>query len=439
MKRVMVIEDDVVVAGIYRNKLQNDGFKVEIITDGETAIRQLKIKVPDLVILDLGLPKVNGIEVLKAIRSNPLTTALPVLVLSNSYVTSMVDAAWQEGANRCLAKGSCTPRQLSEIIEELFASVAKKAAAAPASGSGSGSGSAAAVPQGGQSESNDLLFQTQVRNAFVGKLPTFSAEMRKHLQAFARGGTGDAATLASLFEFYRLIQSLATNAGLAGFARIGQLSSAFEAFLKELHEKPRNIGPSPVRTAANAVDALIGLFNEAATVVPETPLAPLVLVLDDDAISRKTICLALEKAQLRAVSTDDPNLALKLLEDNSFELILSDVEMPEMNGYTFCKKARALSRHKTTPVIFVTSHSDFENRAHSKLSGGTDLIGKPFLLLEVAVKALTALLKAKPAAPAEEPAAVPPESAAPPPPSAEAAGASPMQQLFRKIRPARGS
>jgi CheY-like chemotaxis protein len=158
--------------------------------------------------------------------------------------------------------------------------------------------------------------------------------------------------------------------------------------VKELHDKPKNINPSSLRTIAQGLDLLENLFtNHDATA--KTSGSPLVLVVDDEMISREMVCSALAKASLRTVSVDSPMLALKLLEENHFDLIFIDVEMPELNGFEVCKKVRAMPANKKTPVVFVTALKDFETRAQSALSGGSDLIAKPFLLLELAVKALT--------------------------------------------------
>jgi DNA-binding response OmpR family regulator len=67
--------------------------------------------------------------------------------------------------------------------------------------------------------------------------------------------------------------------------------------------------------------------------------------------------------------------------------------MPGLNGFELCAELRKLPTNKSTPVIFVTSLTKFEIRAQSSLSGGNDLIAKPFLMMELAVKALTYLLK----------------------------------------------
>ena len=74
--------------------------------------------------------------------------------------------------------------------------------------------------------------------------------------------------------------------------------------------------------------------------------------------------------------------------------MLLDVAMPDMDGFELCKQLRRLPEYHKTPIIFVTAHGDFESRAQSVLSGGNDLISKPILPIELAVKAVTHLLKA---------------------------------------------
>jgi len=120
-----------------------------------------------------------------------------------------------------------------------------------------------------------------------------------------------------------------------------------------------------------------------------------ILVVDDEAISRRAIIYALEKAKLKSVNLDDPHQALQMLTENEFDLIFLDVDMPGMTGFELCAKLRSLPQHKKTPVVFVTSLNDFENRTNSTMAGGNDFIGKPFLFIELTVKALIHVMKAK--------------------------------------------
>jgi PleD family two-component response regulator len=171
------------------------------------------------------------------------------------------------------------------------------------------------------------------------------------------------------------------------------MSSAIEALIKELYEKPKTITPSTLRTLAHAMDFLAVLFEQGGGRGEDGDAPPNILVVDDDAISRRAVILALEKAQLKGVSVDDPEQALRMLGEDPFDLIFLDVEMPEMSGFDLCTRLRGLSQNRDTPVVFVTSQTDFESRARSTLSGGNDLIAKPFSFIELAVKALTYVLQ----------------------------------------------
>jgi CheY-like chemotaxis protein len=111
MKRIVIIEDHPVLISIYRNKFSAEGFEVEIATDGESGLALINRIKPNLVVLDLAMPKLNGIEVLKRLRADPLFQALPVIVFSDS---AWKQQAWKEGATVVLSKSGYSP---SEVVE----------------------------------------------------------------------------------------------------------------------------------------------------------------------------------------------------------------------------------------------------------------------------------------------------------------------------------
>jgi CheY-like chemotaxis protein len=194
---------------------------------------------------------------------------------------------------------------------------------------------------------------------------------------------------------YRRVHALNGNAGLAGLAQIAQMSAAFEALLKEIYEKPKNINASTIRTTAAAVDFLGMLFERTPLFERQEIPVSKILVVDDEVISRRAIVYALEKAKLKSVNVEEPEQALTLLAENDFDLIFLDVDMPGMTGYELCAKLRAMPHLKKTPVVFVTSLNDFDNRTNSTMAGGNDFIAKPFLFIELTVKALIYVLRAR--------------------------------------------
>lgn len=234
-----------------------------------------------------------------------------------------------------------------------------------------------------------------IRQEFLSRVPSIQASLRDRANNLIRA-KGVAAQLPQLREFHETCHTVANLAGTTGFVRVSHLAEALELLLKELHAKPARVTGSSLRTIAHAADALIALCQEAQDGDDGTPQSGLILAVDDEPISRKVLANALSKANLKTISLDDPHLALKVLNENQFDLIFLDGDMPGMSGFELCKQLRALPSNKATPVVFVTSLNDFDSRAQSSLAGGNDLIAKPFLMIELAVKALTYLMKPKP-------------------------------------------
>jgi CheY-like chemotaxis protein len=83
-KCILVAEDDKFLRRAYEVSLKHLGFNVLVAQDGEKALQMIAAQPPDLILLDLLMPKVNGVEVLRAVRSNEKTKSIPVLVLTNS-------------------------------------------------------------------------------------------------------------------------------------------------------------------------------------------------------------------------------------------------------------------------------------------------------------------------------------------------------------------
>lgn len=119
MRTVWVVEDNPIMASVFRATLAAAGYRVEVMSDGATACARLAGPAPDLVVLDLQLPKVLGIDVLRAIRASAATAAVPVIVLSNSYAGEKLEDVWAVGANQVLTKATCKPAQLVELVRSL--------------------------------------------------------------------------------------------------------------------------------------------------------------------------------------------------------------------------------------------------------------------------------------------------------------------------------
>jgi DNA-binding response OmpR family regulator len=115
--RVLFVEDDPSVAQMYKLKLELDGYDVEVASDGETALEVARTNPPDIVFLDIRLPKLDGFGVLEALRKDPRTERLPVVILSNHSEKQLVDRGLLLGARDYLIKTETTPARLSGGLE----------------------------------------------------------------------------------------------------------------------------------------------------------------------------------------------------------------------------------------------------------------------------------------------------------------------------------
>ncbi len=385
MNKVLFIENDAVVAGIYRNKLSMEGFQVEVAADGETGLQRAREARPDVILLDLLLPKLTGLEVLRALRADPDFQTTPVIVLTGTYLTSLVQEAWKAGATKCLAKANTTPKVVVDTIRSVLSPTL---AAAPVG--------AASAPAGGAAGSllldPDASFQAELRRDFLRALPQSLAAIRAQLQVLNRA-SGPAERLDPLQELRQRVRALAGSAGLAGISSMARVADLFEGLLHELIEKPEAWTPSTLRTVAAAVDFFPWLAQRCQLAELQSLPQGTALVVDDEPLARRAVTHALDKARIRSVAVEDAETALRLLTDNRFDLIVLDVSLPGMDGFSLCSRLRTLPAHGRTPVVFVTSLNDFQARTSSTMSGGNDFIAKPFLFVELSLKALMFVLR----------------------------------------------
>lgn len=434
MSKILIIEDDSIVAHIYESRLAREGYQVEVCTDGQSGFYRIHEFRPDAILLDLMLPKMNGVDILKKIRAQSQFAKTPVIVFTNAYVPNMIHEAFQAGANHVFNKATLTPRQILDAIhtallfaagqpasrpaasptvvptpethvselrdpatlgEPPFHDTAPAGKAAPAAGkTPTPSPAASALTPGRLDTTDDAEFQAELLETFMANASETLGGLRRALQEFTKA-QDESARLPHLLELYRKVHALTGAAGMAGLYCISQMAAALEVLLKELHEKPKNINASTLRTVAQAIDFIAELVAKGLEAEQTQVEANPVLVVDDEILSRRAIAYALEKAELKCVSVEDPCLALKLASENPFSLIFLDVQMPGMDGFELCSKIRALPINKQTPIIFVTSLTDFKSRAKSTLSGGNDFIAKPFMFIELSVKALTYVLRSR--------------------------------------------
>jgi len=120
LKKILLVEDDKFLRELMSKKLLSLGFDVSVAPDGETAVEQVKLVKPDVVLLDLILPGINGFEVLEKTKSNPETAAIPVIILSNLGQQEDIERGLKLGAKDFLVKAHFTPQEIVNKLKTIL-------------------------------------------------------------------------------------------------------------------------------------------------------------------------------------------------------------------------------------------------------------------------------------------------------------------------------
>jgi DNA-binding response OmpR family regulator/ribosomal protein L34E len=384
---------------MYQKRLEREGFHIECALDGQAALDILSDRAPDLVLLDLMLPKVSGADVLKFMNADPRLTTVPVIIFSNAPMTEVPpDSPLGRGAKRLL-KSDCTFPKLLETIQETLAAPpefvvieANGASSTPsgAAGNGNGKGDRSNVIPAPDSDAK----VTKQRAEFLKEAQAVIPKLRECSMGYIKAPNSEASQ-SHLSGLHQRVHLLNTSAAQAGCARVILLTNAFDALLSGIKDKPSTVTPSVLQTIAQAVDCLDGLLKNTDGYSVGPAFQAKVLVVDDDTVCNHVNVTSLKRVNFDAVGVKDPAAALSLLETTQYDLVVLDVNMPGMTGFDVCQKMRRLPHCKKTPVIFVTAFSNFDNRKQSVLSGGNDFVSKPVSPLELALKVTVNLIKAR--------------------------------------------
>lgn len=408
-QKILIIDDDRILASIYRNKFTHAGFVVELAESGEAGLSKLSKSVPDVVLLDLMLGDMNGLEVLQLLRRHPATMHLPVVVFTSAFMDNLIETAAAAGATKCLSKTGCPPHRLVDEVRALLPTptmIGGATGAAPpvvsstvARPSTIPAPAAAAVPSpmragplaaaAAASAMSEPDISSSVRSDLLELIRQRLEEATRTLPRWLNSAhVPNAPYLGAL---YRAVHAIAGSASLAGRLRLGQVASATEALLKELKITPAAVTPSCLRTVTQAIELMPRIAHSADSPDVEAFPSPLIAVIEPDDPHRLAICGALEKAQLRALQIETPELATALAMSNRFDLLIIEVEVPSLDGFDLCARLRATELNAQTPIIFLVSRDDLEARTVYLQAGATDFISRPILPIELAVKTLVHL------------------------------------------------
>jgi len=119
-KKILIIEDDSTISNMYKTGLTNYGYEVTLAQDGEEGLKLVKTEKPDVILLDVIMPKLDGFAVLTQLQANVATKKIPVLMLTNLGQVEDKRRGKKLGAVDYVVKADFTPMQVSEKIKKFL-------------------------------------------------------------------------------------------------------------------------------------------------------------------------------------------------------------------------------------------------------------------------------------------------------------------------------
>jgi len=118
--KVAIIEDDMAIVQMYRTKFETEGYDVATAPDGATGLQLIEQFQPDIVLLDLMMPNMNGLDMLKQLRGTARGRDAKVVVLTNMGDTETATKVYKMAADDYIVKAEMTPKQVAERVKELL-------------------------------------------------------------------------------------------------------------------------------------------------------------------------------------------------------------------------------------------------------------------------------------------------------------------------------
>lgn len=121
MAKILLVDDDPLLVRMYQTKFELDGNKVITADDGEVALQKAEEYKPDIILLDVMMPKMDGLQVLKTLKNNSVLKNIPVVMLTNvSASYSDTESGLELGAVAYLVKSNYTPKEVVQKVKEIL-------------------------------------------------------------------------------------------------------------------------------------------------------------------------------------------------------------------------------------------------------------------------------------------------------------------------------
>ena len=121
MAKILIVEDDALIIRLYQKVFTSQGYEVETAINGEEGLAKARSVKPDLILLDIMMPKLNGLEMLRQLKAIPDVEKIPVVVLTNLSGDADAETALKEGAVKYIVKSDYKPKEIFNIVDGIMA------------------------------------------------------------------------------------------------------------------------------------------------------------------------------------------------------------------------------------------------------------------------------------------------------------------------------
>ncbi|MBI2020480.1 response regulator [Candidatus Daviesbacteria bacterium] len=121
MSKILIVEDDPLMSKMYQKIFAFEGYEVDLATNGEEGLLKIKKNKPNLVLLDIMMPVMNGIQMLEKIKADPETKSIPVVILTNLAGQQDAENAMSKGAVKYIIKSEYEPKQVANMVKGILA------------------------------------------------------------------------------------------------------------------------------------------------------------------------------------------------------------------------------------------------------------------------------------------------------------------------------
>lgn len=385
MKRVLVIDDDQFVLKVYQSKFQSEGLNAEVAADPVSALQHVRKSVPDLILLDLMLPSMNGADLLKQIRQIPGAEGVPVLVFTHSYDTALIDQAKAAGADVCLNKNNVSPNRLMEMVRHSLAQGRRQTL--PAAGQAASAKAPKERPAG-----EKQFVRGDLRSRMKNQASAIEGQLRELVQAFT-GATDANMRMGALAQLNSKLGDIIHDAVDADLFDIIMMGRALSRMIVDLEQHPEEISQGTARSFGAAVITIANLFRRIGSAPDEHELPGLAVIVLDNTQAGQLIAGMFTDVGFPAVSFSTTEAATSFVTENPANVIVCSEQWPEATGQEFFLKCSSLDGRRNLKALYLSQQQT--PSSHAVTDDTPQTLYLPYTAEEVVVNALARFYKRK--------------------------------------------